>query len=226
MNPDKLQQQITVVRNDLPALDAEVASGHDFARHLVARLRVAADNAAGCAILAEAGLAAPLATVTRSILDGLFVTYWALLSDENARTVVVSFRNDGARLLRNLLKKQRGMVVSKTTGENLTDEFLESPLFDDAKRPLVVFKLAEEAGLQKLYEIFYTILSMYAHGTATEILAGVAAGAEMRQQQMIPMLVEAARSLLKSIHLIVVNKVRFGRPTARDELESILKIPL
>ena len=66
---------------------------------------------------------------------------------------------------------------------------------------------------------------MFAHGTATEILAGVVAGTEIRQQ-LIPALVEAARSLLKCIHVIVVNKVRFDRRTARDELEAILKIPL
>jgi hypothetical protein len=226
MNPDKLRQQITVVTDDLPALDAEAASGDDFARHLVALLRVAADNAAGCVMLAEASLSPPLATVTRSILEGLFVTYWALLSDENARTVVVSFRNEGARLLRNLLQKRRGIVISKTTGENFTDELRASPLFVDAKRPLVVFKLAEEAGLEKLYDIFYTFLSMFAHGTATEILAGVGAGAKVQHEKMIPVLVEAARSFLKYIHVIVVNKVRFGRRTARDELESILKIPL
>jgi hypothetical protein len=34
MNTDKLRQQITVVTNDLPALDVEGASGDDFARHL------------------------------------------------------------------------------------------------------------------------------------------------------------------------------------------------
>jgi acetyltransferase len=45
MNTDKLRQQITVVTNDLPALEGEGASGDDFARHLVARLRVATDNA-------------------------------------------------------------------------------------------------------------------------------------------------------------------------------------
>ena len=66
---------------------------------------------------------------------------------------------------------------------------------------------------------------MFAHGTATEILAGGVADTEIRQQ-LIPALVEAARSLLKSIHVIVVNKVRFARRTERDELEAILKIPL
>ena len=108
---------------------------------------------------------------------------------------------------------------------NFTDEFLASPLFTDAKHPLVVFTLAKEADLGKVYEIFYTFLSMFAHGTATEILAGGVAGTEIRQQ-LIPALVEAARSLLKCIHVIVVNKVRFDRRTARDELEAILKIPL
>jgi hypothetical protein len=49
-------------------------------------------------------------TVARSILEGLFVTYWALLGDENARTVVVSFQKEGARLLRNLLQRGRGVV--------------------------------------------------------------------------------------------------------------------
>ena len=55
-------------------------------------------------------------------------------------------------------------------------------------------KIAEEAGLLKIYEIFYTFLSMFSHGTATEILAGVAAGPEIRQEEMITVHVEAARS--------------------------------
>ena len=158
MNPDKLRQQITVVTNDLVALNDEAATGDDFARHSVARLQLAADNAAGCAVLAEADLSAPLGIVTRSILEGLFVTYWATLSDENAQTVLMSFRNEGARHLRNLLQRRRGIVRSKTTGEDFTKEFVESELFADAKRRLVVFEVAKQAGVEALYQVLYPFL--------------------------------------------------------------------
>jgi hypothetical protein len=177
-------------------------------------------------MLAEAGLSAPLAMVTRSLLEGLFVTYWALVSDENARTVLLSFRNEQARILRNLLRKQRGIVRKKTTGENVTDEFLAGPMFGDAKRPLGVFDVAKEAGLEKLYDVFYPFLSMFAHGTAVEILAGAAAGPEIGREEMMRGLIEAARSLLQCTQLIITNKIWLGRGTTRNELEAILRVPL
>jgi hypothetical protein len=65
---------------------------------------------------------------------------------------------------------------------------------------------------------------MFTHGTATEILA-TAGIAGVRQQDIIPPLVEAARSMLKSIHVIVLNKIRFNRQTTPDELQDILKLP-
>jgi hypothetical protein len=226
MNIDKLRQQIEVVTSDLSGLNATAVASDDLTRYLVAQLQIAADNAVGCAMLAEADLAAPLAIVARSLLEGLFVTYWALVSDENARTVLLSFRNEQARILRNLLRKQRGMVRSKTTGENVTDELLAGPLFGDAKRRLVVFDVAKEDGLEKLYDVFYPFLSMLAHGTAVEILAAAAAGPELRQQEMMRGLIEAARSLLRCTRLIINNKIRLGRGTTRNELEAILRVAL
>src|SRR5882724_8764112 len=72
----KLRTQLKTVSDDLVHLEAEMTSPDLAARHFIARLRIAADNATGCALLAEAGLTSPLATVTRSMLESLMTTYW------------------------------------------------------------------------------------------------------------------------------------------------------
>lgn len=82
-----LRNQIQLVVNDLSYLAAEVASGDSAASHFIDRLRIATDNATGCALLADARLSAPVAAVTRSMLESLVTTHWASLSDANAEEI-------------------------------------------------------------------------------------------------------------------------------------------
>ena len=141
----------------------------------MARLRIVIDNATGCAVLAENDLGPPLVTVTRSIFESLLVTYWATLSDTNAQTVLSTSRNEGFRLLRNLLRNNRGVIQHKITGENFTDKILNSPELAELKPPPRFNKIAEDAGLKKLYDRVYGILSMFAHGNATDLITVLAA---------------------------------------------------
>ena len=154
MTLDHLRQQITIVMDDLPVLEAEAAACDDLARHLVVRLKIAAENATGCAILADADCYTSLATVLRSILEGLFVTYWASLNEENGQKILGSLKNEGARLLRNMLQSRRGVIRRKSTGDDVTGEFLKSDFIAEATRPNRINKMAEEAGLGELYFIF------------------------------------------------------------------------
>jgi hypothetical protein len=83
----KLRKQLKTVADDLPLLETQVMSGDRAARHLIDRLRVALDNANGCALLAQEGLPAPLATVTRSMFESLVTTCWASLNNANAQVI-------------------------------------------------------------------------------------------------------------------------------------------
>ena len=75
--------------------------------------------------------------------------------------------------------------------------------------------MARESGLDKLYAMFYGIMSLLAHGTDTRSLLE-------EQSDLLSALVEAVRTWLGAIYLIVVNRVREHRSTALGELEAIL----
>ena len=215
----KLQKHLKTVVDDLPRLEAQVIPTDLAARHLINRLRIAVDNANGCALLAAEGLSAPLATVMRSLLESLVTTHRASLNDSNARVIESAAQNEFIRLMRRLLTKGRAVIHNKTTGLDETKRFLDSPLMDLAQRPPQVLKMAEESGLMKLYETFYGNLSVLAHGTATELLAGP-------QQELVSVCVEGSRSLLEAIHLIVSKRVREHRCTTAAEIDAVLHITI
>jgi Family of unknown function (DUF5677) len=213
----KLQKQLKTVADDLLLLEAQVTSSDLDTRHLIDRLRIAVDNAKGCALLAPEGLTAPLATVTRSMLESLMTTHWASLNNSNARVIQAAARNEFIRLMRNLLTKSRGVIQNKETGQNETKRILDSSLMNIAERPPTIVKMAEESGLAKLYDVFYGNISVLAHGTATELLAGP-------QEELVSACIETSRSLLEAIHLIVLNRVREHRCTTVAEIEAILRV--
>jgi hypothetical protein len=141
----KLQKQVKAVADDLPRLEAQVIPTDLPARHLINRLRIAIDNANGCALLAAEGLSAPLATVTRSLLESLVTTHWASLNDSNAQVIQSAAQNEFIRLMRTLFTKGRAVIRNKTTGLNETKRFLDSPLMDLAQRPPQILKMAQES---------------------------------------------------------------------------------
>ncbi len=84
----KVTRQLCIVRADLELLSGAVTPDNKIGRHLVQQLRIASDNAAGVVILTEHGLASPAMVVGRTIVESLFVTYWATLKKENAEIVL------------------------------------------------------------------------------------------------------------------------------------------
>jgi uncharacterized protein DUF5677 len=212
-----LRKQLKIAVDDLPLLDAQVIADDLAARHLIDRLRIAVDNAKGCAVLAVEGLSAPLATVTRSLLESLVTTHWASLNNSNARVIQAAAQNEFIRLMRNTLTKGHGVIEDRITGQIETTRILNSPLLKMAKRPPQIIKMAKEAGLAKVYELSYGFMSVLAHGTATESLTGL-------QEELVSACVEASRSTLEAIHLIVLNRVREHRHTTVAEIEAILHV--
>lgn len=148
----RLREQHKTVVGDLSPLEREAAD--QLARHLVDCLRIAADNAAGCLLLAEHRLGAPLVTVTRSIFESTITTYWATLDTATGRSVLEFSRDEGFRLMRNLLTGQIGAVVHKTTGQDFTQQFLKSSELTRVKRPPRFDVMARNAGIKRLYDTF------------------------------------------------------------------------
>lgn len=219
MSTERLRQEIEIVETELRALAGLAAAREELGKHLLARLQVAIDNAKGCAILAENSLAPPLVTAARSVFESLLTTYWATLSEENAKVVLGATHREGVRLLRNMLRNKRGIIQHKVTGEDFTQEILNSPELAEARTPKKFSEIAEEAGLKKLYDVFYSILSMFSHGNATELLETV-------PTTLINAQIEALRVSLKAIEKIIVNYIREQRNTPLAEIGAILNISL
>lgn len=216
----KLRKQITGIVDDLPSLRDQADANDQLARHLIDRLLVATDNATGCVVLAEHGLGAPLASAARSILESLFATYWSSQSDEAAASLLSAMRNEALRLMRLNLIKGHAKIRYKKTGADHTEEILSDSRMAAAGRPPQFRMMAEQSGLANVYDELYGFKSMFAHGTATELLAN------RNQQRLILANLHSVGVLLNCIHLIVANRIREHRLTSIAELEAILRISL
>jgi hypothetical protein len=149
-------------------------------------------------------------------------TFWASLSDENAKQAIDSEATELMRIMRNNLRGGRAQIVHKETGKIETDTVLERPNLKDAKRPKKLSDMAKEAGLGSAYDQIYGFLSMLAHGTATEIIAQ----SQLEGKPPIYEHISLVRGCLKALHLIVVNRIREKKLTPLADLESILKVKL
>ncbi|WP_198368250.1 hypothetical protein, partial [Roseomonas sp. KE0001] len=96
----------------------------EVGRYLLDRVAVAADHAAGCAMLGEARLAAPGAVVARSLLEGFFGTYWASLDNANGRRLMEATKRELLRIACLNLKAGHATIRDRGTGEDRTREFL------------------------------------------------------------------------------------------------------
>jgi hypothetical protein len=76
--------------------------------------------------------------------------------------------------------------------------------------------MARESGLEKPYDLAWGIISLLAHGNDTTSL--------VQENDLLLACVEAARSFLEAIHLIVLNRVREHRLTVATEIEAILGV--
>ena len=118
--------------------------------------------------------------------------------------------------MRNNLREGTGRIIHKKTGKIENDAVLNHPKFKNAKAPKKVLKMAEEAGLKNIYVQIYGVLSMFTHGTASQLV----------EKPPVYELMSLVRASLKAIHLIVVNRIREQKQTPLAALEDILKVRL
>jgi hypothetical protein len=80
-----LERDLTSAASDISALRSEIDDNDGGALFFLYRLMFVCESATGCVLLAKANLTVPLATVARSLFEAVISTYWASLSDENAK---------------------------------------------------------------------------------------------------------------------------------------------
>lgn len=197
-----------------------VAGADEVGSFLLDRTAVAAEHAIGCAMLAEARLAAPGAVVTRAVLEAFFGTYWVSVDEANGRRLMQATRREMLRLMRLNLQGGNGAIRHRETRKDHTQEILRSPAMAEAERLPRFDHMARDVGLQKVYDALYGIMSMFAHGAGTELLT------EERRDSLIHAQLHAASAVVRCDHLIVVNRFRHARTTTQDEIAGILQVPL
>ena len=216
-----LRARIKEIADDLPSLKGQADPDDQLALHVIDRVLVAIDNARGCVVLAEQNLGAPLVSAERSIFESLLAVYWASQTEENAAVLLGTMRREMLRLMRLNLQRGHAVIRHKSSGTVHTQEILNHPMMSDAARPPPFRTMAEQAGLGKLYDMTYGFMSMFAHGTATELLAN-----RDPHDGLIPAHLHGVLAFLQCIYLIAINRIRENRTTSIPELESILKVPL
>ena len=215
-NLSKAAEQLGTVRADFELLSATVTPDNKIAHHLIDRLRIASDNVAGCVILAEHDLASPLLIVGRSIVESLFVTYWATRNKENAETVLRRSCQETLRVARSQLQGTDPVaaLIKKTTGQNVTNHVLEDPRIRKLDARLPVEQIAKECGLNKIYDTAYRIFSLLVHGNVENVL--------VNPPKVINASLEAVRCILAALHLIVGNYIREDRITGQDDILKLM----
>lgn len=217
---NRLRNRAKGIADDLPSLKGQADPGDPLAAHMIDRVLVATDNAIGCVVLAEQNLAAPLVSAERSVFESLLAVYWASQTEENATVLLGAMRREMLRLMRLNFERGHATIRHRSTGTVHTEEILNHPMMSEAGRPPSIRTMAEQAGLGKLYDTTYGFMSMFAHGTATELLAN------RDQQDLMSAHLHGVHGFLRCIYLIAVNRIRENRTTSIPELESILKVSL
>jgi hypothetical protein len=219
---EALRQELTDATEDISRLRSVMTSSDPCAPFFLRRLMIACENTTGCVFLGRSRLAAPLGTVGRSLFESVISTFWASLSDDNAQHVIDSETRELMRIMKNSLLWGRAQIVDNETGNIETGRVLNHPKLKEARRPKRFDDMAKEAGIKNIYDQLYGFLSMFAHGTATDIVAQSA----LERKPPIYELMSLSRGCLRSIHLIVANRVPDGKKTPRTALEKILNIKL
>ena len=217
-----LQHELTNAARDISRLRSEIDPSDQRAIFFLSRLMIACENTVGCILLGKSNLAAPLATVGRSLFESVISTYWASLNGDNADHMMESETQELLRIMKNNLLWGRAKIIHTETGVVETHRVLNHPAMKQVKGPRRFDHMAREAGIKNIYDQLYGFLSMMAHGTATNVMAK----SQLEGNPPVYEIMSLVRGCLKSIHLIVSNRLPDGKQTAIADLERILKVKL
>ena len=157
------------------------------------------DMTAGCLRVVELNLPVSSTTLARGLLESLFTIYWLVQSEENAANFTQASKNELKRLARAAINTGYAKVSDKTTGEDISQQFLKSEdMRDIPKRPEIA-EMARISGLEKVYRTVYGYASMIVHGN----FFGMATTEEMDDQILAAL--DVAISIVKAINTITIT---------------------
>lgn len=168
---------------ETPALDELVQSMHQQAALLTSasqmeatgqadlrdelvreQLRRTAELLRGAAALGATQNAACLGIISRCLLEQLITSLWSIRSVDNARAQQGVAKAELAKVARINLKAGKAKIIGKSTGLDVTADFLEAEQIKGASRRKSVEEKAKEAEVLDLYTVFYRFMSLETHG--------------------------------------------------------------
>jgi Family of unknown function (DUF5677) len=155
------------------------------------------------------------ATLTRAVLERLFMAAWVGLSEQNAASYLGAGRREALRQLRKTLTKREARMRDKRTGEDRTATILQRMKAHDLSPPPKVEDLATATGLQPLYTRLYGTLSLLAHGNSANVPYERDLGCDG--------MVASTSALLRAVAAIAHNRIVGDRATSALELNKIIK---
>lgn len=132
-------------------------------------LKRAADIADGFILVAEATLVESANILERSLFEALVVTRWVTLSDVNAQTFSEGALNELKRILRKNLQSGNAKIFSRKGQGDKTAEFLHSEVMNGIPKRIRIEEIAKEAGLERIYTMYFGFQSLLVHGTSLGI---------------------------------------------------------
>jgi hypothetical protein len=166
------------------------------------------------------GLGSPLMTVVRALFENFVGTYWASQAEENGRVLLGSAKRELMRVVKLNLTKGHAGILHRDTGQDHTREFLRDPRLAAAGRLPQFAHMAEGAGIRKIYDQLYGVLSLLGRASGADILAN------RDQGEMIRSNLHAAITFLRCAHLILSARIKENRVLSRTEIEAVTKVAL
>jgi hypothetical protein len=167
-------------------------------------------------------LATPINVLCRVLCEDFIFMYAASKSEAAAIAHTNAAVSEHVKLLKRLATNERTKLKRRSTGEDVTKEFLPK-IENRIVNRQIVEKIAVEVGLSKLYDIVYCAESLEVHGKS--LGAARAARAEVKGQTSqlddVAVAVSTVNALLKVVTLVADNKDRI---VSADEILSTLKL--
>lgn len=129
--------------------------------------RILARNAElvrGAATLGHERNVVVLGVISRTIIESLITLLWVVRSEENAQHHAAAGKAEFKRVANLNMRRGALKILNRETGEDATDQFLDSDRCKNLLKPKRVIDMAQEAGVEELYEVFYRFMSMATHG--------------------------------------------------------------
>ena len=158
--------------------------------------------------------------ITRALFESFVSIYWAAQTRENGEIIVEASTREVIRIVKLNLGKGHARILHKETAEDRTKNLLRDPKMASPGRLPRYDHMADGAGIRKIYDQLYGMLSLLSHASGADFLA------ERNQEEPIYVNLHSATACLRCIHLIVSARINENRTVNQSEIEAIMKVAL